>query len=277
MDIGTAKVTEVEVKKAPHHLVDFIYPDEEYTVSNYQRDASKLIKTINDKGRLPIVAGGTGLYINSLVYKLNFARVPANETIREKYETLAQNYGNEYLHNKLSKIDRESGNKIEVGDRKRIIRALEIYEITGKTMSEYNEGFRRETDDYNLLMICLNMDRAQLYHRINQRVDLMVEKGLIKEVENILNLGYSKDLVALQGIGYKEIIEYLEGNISLHEAIDKIKQGSRNYAKRQLTWFRRDKRIKWIDIDEFNNFSELSIYIQNLVKNCLPLHNLKEE
>ncbi len=134
-------------------------------------------------------------------------------------------------------------------------------------MSEYNKNFRKETDNYNLLMICLNMDRAKLYERINQRVDIMIEEGLIKEVEHILNQGYSEDLISLQGIGYKEIIAYLNSKLTLEEAIDKIKQGSRNYAKRQLTWFRRDKRIKWINVDEYNNLNDLSSYMQEYINN----------
>lgn len=269
MDIGTAKVNKLEMEGVPHHLLDFIDPDEEYTVSDYQRDATELIKKINRKGKLPIVVGGTGLYINSLVYNLNFARVPPNEAIREKYESLAAKYGNEYIHRQLAEIDRQSSDNIDIADRKRIIRALEIYEITGKTMSQYNKNFRQETDEYNLVMICLNMDRSKLYERINKRVDIMIENGLVDEVKQILDLGYTKDLVSLQGIGYKEIIEYLDGKISLDLAVEKIKQGSRNYAKRQLTWFRRDKRIKWINVDDFENLNQLSTFVQSFVKDKL--------
>lgn len=269
MDIGTAKVTDDEMKGIPHHLIDIVYPDEEYTVSNYQRDATRLIGELNRKNKLPIVVGGTGLYINSLVYKLNFVKVAPNEEIRQRYETLAEEYGNEYIHNILSEVDIESSKKIHIRDRKRIIRALEIFELTGKTMSEYNKDFRREVEDYRLSMICLNMDRSKLYERINRRVDIMIEQGLIDEVQEILNLGYDKNLVSLQGIGYKEIIDYLENRSTLDEAINRIKQGSRNYAKRQLTWFRRDKRIKWVNIDEFHNFDELSLYIKKNIYDML--------
>lgn len=269
MDIGTAKVTDDEMKGIPHHLIDIVYPDEEYTVSNYQRDATRLIGELNRKNKLPIVVGGTGLYINSLVYKLNFVKVAPNEEIRQRYETLAEEYGNEYIHNILSEVDIESSKKIHIRDRKRIIRALEIFELTGKTMSEYNKDFRREVGDYRLSMICLNMDRSKLYERINRRVDIMIEQGLIGEVQEILNLGYDKNLVSLQGIGYKEIIDYLENRSTLDEAINRIKQGSRNYAKRQLTWFRRDKRIKWVNIDEFHNFDELNLYIEKNIYDML--------
>lgn len=265
MNIGTAKITKKEMDNIPHYLIDIINPDEEYTVSNYQEDATKYITDINQRNKLPIVVGGTGLYINSLVYKLNFARIPPNEELRNKYESLAEEYGNLYIHNKLTKIDRISSSKININDRKRVIRALEIYDITGKTMSEYNQNFRQENDKYNLVMICLNMDRESLYERINKRVDIMIEEGLIDEVKKILKLGYSKDSVALQGIGYKEIISFLDGNINLDSAIEKIKQGSRNYAKRQVTWFRRDKRIKWINIDDFDDIDDLNLYIENYV------------
>ncbi|MDR7869972.1 MAG: tRNA (adenosine(37)-N6)-dimethylallyltransferase MiaA [Tissierellaceae bacterium] len=268
MDIGTAKIRKNEMDNIPHYLIDMIYPDEEYTVADYQRDATKLVTDINLRNKLPIVVGGTGLYINSLVYNLNFTKSPPNDEYRLELEKLADIYGDSYLHEKLAEVDFESSKSISKNDRKRIIRALEVYEVTGKTMSEHNKDFRREIDKYSLTMICLNMDRKKLYDRINRRVDIMIENGLIDEVNNILNMGYSKDLVSLKGIGYKEIIMYLEGDVSLDTAIEKIKQGSRNYAKRQLTWFRRDKRIKWIDKDDFGSFDDLSNYVYNYVNRC---------
>lgn len=269
MDIGTAKITEEEMEGVPHHLIDFLYPDEEYTVSDYQRDASRLITEINARGRLPMVVGGTGLYINSLVYELNFAKAPPDEEYRVELEELAANYGIEYIHDLLSKVDPESAKTISKKDKKRIIRALEVYKTTGKTMSEYNKNFRKETDKYDLCMVCLNMDRQKLYDRINMRVDIMIENGLIDEVKGILHKGYHKNLVSLKGIGYKEIIEYLDGNLTLDEAIEKIKKGSRNYAKRQLTWFRRDKRIKWVNKDDFDDFHQLSQYVYDYVISTL--------
>ena len=261
MNIGTAKVTPNEMEGIPHYLIDIIYPDENFTVSDYKRMATKYIKKINQKNKLPIVVGGTGLYINSLVYKLNFASVPPNDEVRLKLET----YDNQYLHSKLIEVDRITGERISVNDRKRIIRALEIWKISGKTPSEYNNNFREETDEYNPIMVCLNMDREKLYKRINDRVDLMIELGLVDEVRNILNMGYNKDLVSMQGIGYKEIIMYLENKISLDDSINKIKQGSRNYAKRQLTWFKRDNRIRWIDIDNFESIDQISENIEDYI------------
>lgn len=251
MDIGSAKVTQEEMDGVEHHLVDFLYPDEEFTVANYKSRAKELITTINNKKKISIVAGGTGLYINSLVYDLNFTEVPPNEEFRRELESVAEEQGNEFIHQKLEDIDEESSKKISPNDQKRVIRALEIYQVTGKTMSEYNKDFRKPVEDYNLVMVGLNMDRAKLYERINLRVDIMIENGLVEEVKSILSRGYDKDLISMKGIGYKEIIMYLENILSLEEAIELIKQKSRNYAKRQLTWFRRDDRIKWMDLDNY--------------------------
>ena len=258
MDIGSAKVTKEEMDGVKHHLVDILYPDEEFTVANYKSKAKQLIAELNSENKIPIVAGGTGLYINSLVYDLNFTEVPPNEEFRRKLEIIAEQKGNEYIHERLENIDEESSKKISPNDQKRVIRALEIYEVTGKTMSEYNKDFRKPVEAYNLVMIGLNMDRARLYERINQRVDIMIERGLIEEVKSILAKGYNKDLVSMKGIGYKEIIMYLENIITLEESIELIKQKSRNYAKRQLTWFRRDDRIKWIDLDNYSEKQSLT-------------------
>ena len=258
MDIGSAKVTEEEMQGVEHHLVDILYPDEEFTVANYKSRAKELITKINNKNKIPIIAGGTGLYINSLVYDLNFTKVAANEDFRSRLEAIAEVKGNEYLHQELAKIDEESSLKISPNDQKRVIRALEIYEVTGKTMSEYNKDFRKPIEDYNLVMIGLNMDRTKLYERINLRVDIMIENGLVDEVRSILSKGYSKDLVSMQGIGYKEVIMYLEDELTLEESIELIKKKSRNYAKRQLTWFRRDYRIKWMNLDNYSDKESLT-------------------
>lgn len=272
MDIGTAKVTEEEMEGIPHYLIDVIEPDEEFTVSNYKELAKSYIIDINQRGKLPMVVGGTGLYINSLVYNLNFAGVEPNEKIRDKYERIKEEKGNEYLHSLLDDIDKDSANRIEVNDTKRVIRALEIYEVTGKTMAEYNKNFRSPNEDYDLVMFCLNMDRKRLYERINLRVDLMIDQGLVHEVKSILDMGYDKSLVALQGIGYKEIISFLDNEITLDEAIEKIKKSSRNYAKRQLTWFRRDNRIKWINLDEYKNINEVADKIQETIDDRNNIH-----
>jgi len=269
MDIGTAKIKEHEMKGIPHHLIDIILPDEKFTVSNYKKLAMDKISEIDNAGKLPLLVGGTGLYINSLVYELDFASIAPNYSLRQKFEDLAMNFGNDYLHKYLSEVDLVSSHKINPNDIKRIIRALEIFETTGKPMSEQNKNFRDLNDKYQLSMICLNMDRAKLYERINTRVDIMIEKGLLEEVSSILNMGYDESLISLQAIGYKEIIQYFNNLCSLDEAIEKIKQGSRNYAKRQLTWFRRDNRIKWLDVDQFGNFPDLSSHIRDIIVNDL--------
>lgn len=272
MDIGSAKITKEEMEDIPHHLIDIVLPNEEFTVANFKDRSIELIKDINSRGKLPIVAGGTGLYINSLVYNLNFAQVAPNDELRERLELLGNEYGNEYLHQELQKIDFESAERISVNDRKRIIRAIEIFEVTGKPMSEYNKNFRIPIDDYNLVMIGLNMDRAELYNRINARVDIMIEEGLIDEVKGLLEMGYNKDLVSMKGIGYKEVVMYLEGAISLDKSVELIKQGTRNYAKRQLTWFRRDNRIKWVNVEEFSNLNDLSQYIIDYSKDKIIIN-----
>lgn len=262
MDIGTAKIKKEEMEDIPHYLIDIVSPDEEFTVSNYKENAKKIISKINSKRKLPMVVGGTGLYVNSLIYDLNFTKVPSDIRIREELDSLANKYGNEFLHSKLEKIDKVSAEKIYANDRKRVIRAIEIYKMTGKPMSIHNENFRKPNNEYNLTMIGLNMDRKKLYDRINTRVDLMFQEGLIDEVKSLLSMGYTKELVSMKGIGYKEVIMYLDGSITLDESMEMIKKGSRNYAKRQLTWFRRNEMINWINIDDFSDFNSL---IENII------------
>lgn len=269
MDIGSAKVTIDEMKNIPHHLIDIVYPDEEFNVSDYKREAYSMISNINSRGKLPVVAGGTGLYVNSLVYDLNFTEVKPNEEMRSELENLAKFNGNEYIHNLLKEIDPESHQRIKVNDTKRVVRALEIYKETGRTMTDFNKNFRTEVEHFNLAMVGLDMDRARLYERINLRVDIMIENGLIEEVKNLLSMGYHKNLVSMQGIGYKEIIGYLEGNLSKEESIELIKQKSRNYAKRQLTWFRRDHRITWFKVDEYEDKNDLILDIGKYVGNII--------
>lgn len=252
MNIGTAKISDEEKENIPHHLIDLLKPDDqEFSVSDYSNRARELISSINNRYSIPIIVGGTGLYVNSVVYDLNFTKVASDQIIRDKWQKLANQFGNKYIYSKLKEIDEKSFEKINLNDTKRIIRAIEIYELTGKPMSEHNLNFRKLNESYDLTMIGLNMDRQKLYDRINHRVDLMIEQGLVEEVKYLMSLGYSKHLISMKAIGYKEIIMYLEGVINLEKAIEIIKKGSRNYAKRQLTWFRRDKRISWFDLQEY--------------------------
>lgn len=269
MDIGTAKASKNQRETVKHHLIDIVNPDDNFSVSDFKYKASEIIGDLNISNRLPMVVGGTGLYLNSLVYELNFSSIVGDEIIRDKYESLANEYGNQYIHEMLKNIDMESYNRINVNDRKRIVRALEVFKLTGKTMTEKNKDFRKINDKYDIALVCLNMDREKLYSRINQRVDIMIEAGLITEVKSLMDMGYSSELQSMQAIGYKEIIMYLNNELSLDEAINKIKQGSRNYAKRQLTWFRRYKGAKWIDTEEFSNIEDLSIYINNFILDYL--------
>lgn len=266
MDIGTAKITLEEMDSIPHYMLDIVYPDEEFTVADFKNKSEKYIEKINKSGKLPILTGGTGLYLNSIVYELKFTKVEANEELRKEYDYLADMYGNQYIHDELYKVDAISANRININDRQRIIRALEIFYETGKPMSYYNKNFRKETEKYNLTMIGLTMDRAKLYSRINKRVDFMIEEGLIDEVRKLMDMGYSTELVSMQGIGYKEIISYLEGEAKLDETIEILKRNTRRYAKRQLTWFRRDNRIKWIDINQYDSIEEVSETIISYIK-----------
>jgi len=272
MDIGTAKVTLDEMKGVPHYLIDIVYPDEEFTVAQYKDEASKYIDDINNRGNIPILVGGTGLYLNSLVYELRFTNVKPNEELRKKYDSMADLYGNSYLHKKLQNIDPISAKKINPNDRHRMIRALEIFHVTGKPMSYFNKNFRRETDKYNLAMFALTMDRAKLYSRIDKRVDQMIENGLIDEVKKLLDMGYTRELVSMKAIGYKEIIPYLEGKIQLNKAIELLKRNTRRYAKRQLTWFRRDHRIRWVNVDCFDSSDSIVEYIIKCADKLLVHH-----
>ena len=263
MDIGTAKITNENMNNIPHYLIDIVYPSDEFTVHDYKLKAEEYIYNINSRNKLPILVGGTGLYLNSIVYELKFTNVEPNMKLREKYDQIADEYGNEKLYDELVKIDPLSAKNININDRKRIIRALEIFNETGKPMSNYNKDFRKESNKYDLIMIGLTMDRPILYSRINNRVDKMFEMGLVEEVEGLLNMGYSKDLISMKAIGYKEIIPYIEGKASLEETTELLKRNTRRYAKRQLTWFRRDKRIKWIDVGQFNSLQSIGKFISD--------------
>ncbi|MCX7695830.1 MAG: tRNA (adenosine(37)-N6)-dimethylallyltransferase MiaA [Caloramator sp.] len=248
MDIGTAKPTEDEMQGVKHHLIDIIYPDEEFSVALFKQYADKAIELIYSNGKIPIVVGGTGLYINSLTYSLNFSDSAPDKEYREYLENIANQFGANHLHDMLKDIDPEAAKNIHPNNVKRVIRALEVFKNTGKRISEYQSTTKLNEPDYEFAYFCLDMPRDVLYDRINKRVDTMFEKGLIQEVEKLLNLGYSRDLQSMQAIGYKEVFDYLDGKLSLEEVKDIIKQNSRRYAKRQLTWFRKDTRIYWLDV-----------------------------
>lgn len=267
MDIGSAKVTNDEMENIPHHLIDFIEPTQEFSVSEFHDKATNAIDEITNKNKLPMIVGGTGLYINSMIFNYNFADTTRDEKYRNYLHSLAENKGKEHIHNLLKDCDIESYNKLYPNDLKRVIRALEVFKVTGKTINQVNSEIDVYDIPYNINYYVLNMNREALYERINRRVDIMLENGLINEVIKLKNMGLTPEMQSMKGIGYKEILLYLNNVISLDEAIYQIKKGSRNYAKRQLTWFRKDKRIKWIDKDNYCNDEEIVKYISNDFRN----------
>lgn len=251
MNIGSAKITSEEMNNISHYLIDVVEPHESFNVAQFKEIAEEYISKIHSENKLPMVVGGTGLYINSLIYDYNFTEADKDEEYRSYLEKLAAENGNDYVHEMLKDIDSESYTKIHANNLKRVIRALEVYKLTGKTIGEYTMDKECYEIPYNLHYFVLTMDREKLYNRIDKRVDIMLEKGLIDEVKRLRDMGYTEEMQSMQGIGYKEILYYLEGKISLDEAIYLIKKGSRNYAKRQLTWFRRENHAHWINKDNF--------------------------
>lgn len=276
MDIGSAKASKEEMKGIKHHLIDVVEPNEEFSVAEFKKLSSKSIDEIINNKKLPMVVGGTGLYINSLIFNYDFAATYKDEKYREELNKLAEEKGKEYVHSLLKEVDVESYNRLYPNDLKRVVRALEVFKLTGKTITQFNEEQDIYDIPYNVYYFILTMDRTKLYDRINKRVDLMIENGLIEEVVNLKDKGYTSDMQSMKGIGYKEILYYLDGKISLEEAVEMIKKGSRNYAKRQLTWFRKDKRAVWIDKDNFKNEEEI---VQKIIEKFkyLKNNNKKEE
>lgn len=274
MDIGTAKPTLEERQGIPHHLIDIVDPDQDFNVAIYQQIAKNAIDNIHEKEKLPILVGGSGLYVNSIVYPLDFTDAKEDHKLRKKLYEVADKKGNIYLHQKLMEIDPVTGKKVHPNDVKRMVRAMEIYHLTGKPMSEYRQNFENSKIPYEIAMIGLTMDRKKLYERINQRVDDMIYKGLVSEVQELLDMGYGKELISMQGLGYKEIIKYLEGIYTLDEAIDIIKRDTRRFAKRQLTWFRKDKRIYWVDIEKFDNKEAITDHLVRHIIKKLSLNKL---
>ena len=246
MNIGSAKVTQEEMEGIKHYLIDFVSPDKRYSVANYKKDAKKAIEKIISKDKTPIIVGGTGLYIDSLVYEIEYNNIKIDLKYRKELEDLKQKNGLDFLYNKALEIDPKAMEKISQNDSKRIMRVLEIYHSTGKTKTQQELESRTKEIPYNYKVFAINMDRDILYDRINKRVDIMLEKGLIDEVRNLLEK-YKEFPTSMQGLGYKEVRDYLQGFLSFDEMVDMIKQESRRYAKRQLTWFRKNKDIIWLD------------------------------
>ena len=249
MDIGTAKVTKEEMQGIKHYLVDFVLPTERYTVSNFKKDSEKAIEEIIAKGKVPIVVGGTGLYVNSLIYGIEYMDMEFDseyrDSLMEKTETVE---GLKELYERACEIDSVAMEKISPNDKKRIVRVLEIYKATGKNKTELEKLSREKGVKYDFRKFAINMDREKLYDRINRRVDIMIDQGLVDEVKNIYEK-YDEYPTAMQALGYKEVVEYLEEKLTYEEMVEKIKQETRRYAKRQLTWFRKNKETLWIDAE----------------------------
>ncbi len=250
MDIGTAKITKEEKEGVPHYLIDEFMPDDEFNIKIFQQRANEYIEKIYENGHIPILVGGTGFYINSIVYNNNFMETNSDDSIRKTLEEEAEKYGAEYLYEKLKKIDYEYAENIHYNNVKRVIRAIEFYMQTGCKLSEHNKKEHLKESPYNTAFFVLNMDRQKLYERINLRVDIMLKNGLENEVKGLLDMGYSPELVSMQGLGYKEMIPYIKGKITLEQAVDEIKKGTRHFAKRQLTWFKHQTNGVWIDTTE---------------------------
>ena len=246
MDIGTAKPTIEEMQGVKHYLIDFVSPDERYSVADYKKDAKIAIKEIVKKGKVPIIVGGTGLYVDSLIYEIEYPNIEFDEEYRKKLEQIAEYEGLEKLYRQAKEIDPEAIRKISENDKKRILRILEIYHATGKNKTEQERESRKKEVEYDYRVFALNWDREKLYERINKRVDIMMEKGLVDEVRKIYEK-YDKFPTAMQGLGYKEVFEYLKEEITEEEMVEKIKQETRRYAKRQLTWFKKNKQTIWVN------------------------------
>ena len=246
MNIGTAKPTKEEMQGIKHYMIDFVSPEKRYSVADYKKDASDLIEEVLSHKKVPIVVGGTGLYVNCLTQNITYQNIETDLEYRKALEKKAEKEGLLALYNEAQKIDPNAMQLISQNDKKRIIRVLEIYHQTGKTKTMLEAESKLEPSPYKYIVFAIDMDREKLYNRINKRVDTMIEQGLIEEVENLVKK-YKHLPTAIQGLGYKEVISYLNGDLTKEEMIEKIKMETRRYAKRQLTWFRKDKSIKWLD------------------------------
>ncbi len=252
MDIGSAKVTREEMDRVPHHLIDILDPKDTFSVQHFQMLAKDALEKIYAKGAIPIIAGGTGFYIQSVVKDISFSETDEEKKIREHVNTFLQKHGKEKLHQWLSDIDPESGEKIHPNNTKRVQRGIEYFLLTKEKISDHNRREKEKTSPYDVTFIVLTMEREHLYQRIDQRVDHMIEQGLVDEVRHLKEQGHTRDMTSMQGLGYKEILEYLDGECCLDEAIYKIKRDTRHFAKRQLTWFRREEDVHWIEVDKYH-------------------------
>ena len=256
MDIGSAKIRPEEMNGIPHHLIDVLEPWEEFHVVRFQQMAKAALREIYERGHIPIVVGGTGFYIQALLYDIDFTENEAQTEIRKELEALAEREGPQRLHELLAQVDERAAEEIHAHNVKRVIRALEFYRLTGKKISEHNEEQREKEAPYRFAYFVLTDERQKLYERIDSRVDEMLEEGLVEEVKALQALGCEKGMVSMQGLGYKEILDYLDGTNSLLEAVRVLKRDTRHFAKRQLTWFRREREVIWLSREEFGSDEE---------------------
>ncbi|GAA3406843.1 tRNA (adenosine(37)-N6)-dimethylallyltransferase MiaA [Paenibacillus hodogayensis] len=269
MDIGTAKATMEERGGVPHHMIDIHDPDYPFSAAEFQERARALIADIHGRGKLPFIVGGTGLYIESLCYDYRFSEIGMDEAYRAELNAFADAHGEAELHERLVRVDPESARRIHPNDRRRTIRALEVYEATGSPLSEQVAGQKKQSP-YELCIVGLTMERKILYKRIEARIDLMIGQGLVDEVRGLLERGYAPGLFSMQGLGYKEIVGYIQGDYGLPEAIELLKRNTRRFAKRQLSWFRRMQDIHWIDVTEANFSANLHTIRDILAGKFIP-------
>lgn len=251
MDIGSAKITEKEMDGVPHHLIDVLSPFEEFHIVRFQELAKKAMEDIYNRGKTPVFVGGTGFYIQAITKDIDFTEGEEDKQYREELSRLAAEKGNEFLHEMLQEVDKKSAEEIHANNVKRVIRALEFYKENGFPISQHNEEQKQNETPYNLAYFVLNAPRDLLYERIDRRVDEMMESGLVEEVQKLKDMGCRREMTSMQGLGYKEILSFLDGEIPLDEAVRILKRDTRHFAKRQLTWFRRESNVVWVDKDKF--------------------------
>ena len=267
MDIGSAKIRKEEMQGVTHYLVDILEPEEEFHIVKFQELAKAALEEIYAKGKIPILVGGTGFYIQAVTRDIDFTQAEQETSYREELEQFAKEKGAEYLHEKLREVDSKSAENIHANNVKRVIRALEFYHQNGTPISEHNEEQKQQTSPYNLAYFVLTAPREILYERIDRRVDQMMEEGLLEEVKSLRERGCHRGMVSMQGLGYKEILAYLEGEYPLEEAVRILKRDTRHFAKRKLTWFRREQDVIWVDKEQFHwNEAEILEYMMSVLK-----------
>ncbi|WP_431689876.1 tRNA (adenosine(37)-N6)-dimethylallyltransferase MiaA [Peptostreptococcus anaerobius] len=264
MDIGSAKISQEEMDSVVHHMIDVVDPDEDFSVADFHDMASQIISDIHKRGKLAIVTGGTGLYLNSLVYDMDFGGTNSDPSIRKDLEEILNDKGKDYLYRLLQDLSPEAAKRIHPNNTKRVIRAIEVYK-TGGDMGDFSNDLKYNPK-FDAKIIVLNRDRSILYDRINQRVDMMFDMGLLDEVKGLHQMGYTSQMQSMKGIGYKEVLEYFDGKMTLEESIDILKQGTRRYAKRQITWFKRYENALWLDLDKVTELDDQIKAIKDFIK-----------